>query len=150
MLEQWDLSVYDRNGQLVLVVEVKGLFGQSPEWAIQFRRNILAHRILPNAPFMLFALPDKFYLWTSHDKNGKSVEPDYIIDADPILRPYLQQANLSAEEISSSSLELIVASWLDDLLYISQKNTDPSYAWLTDSGLYQAIAGGRLEYRVPA
>jgi hypothetical protein len=39
----WDLSIKDRNGQLVLVVEVKRKTNASPDWAAAFRRNILAH-----------------------------------------------------------------------------------------------------------
>jgi len=38
-----DLALYDRNGQLTAVAEVKNKLGTSREWATQLRRNILAH-----------------------------------------------------------------------------------------------------------
>jgi hypothetical protein len=148
MSNQWDLSVYDRNGQLALVVEVKSILGKTPAWAAQFRRNILAHGILPNPPYLLMAFPDRFYLW--RHGNGELIEPDYVIDARPILQPYLDQAGISADQISGSSFELIVASWLNDLLYRPSNELEPDLEWLVNSGLYKAVAGGRLEYRVPA
>jgi hypothetical protein len=45
----WDLSIKDRNGQLVLVVEVKRKTNASPDWAAAFRRNILSHGIFYQA-----------------------------------------------------------------------------------------------------
>jgi hypothetical protein len=40
---RWDISVDNRNGQLVLVAEIKRKINVSPEWAAALRRNILAH-----------------------------------------------------------------------------------------------------------
>ncbi|MDF5714225.1 MAG: hypothetical protein PUP93_10095 [Rhizonema sp. NSF051] len=37
----WDLTVDDRNGQRMLVIEVKTKRNASPEWAAHLRRNIL-------------------------------------------------------------------------------------------------------------
>lgn len=59
---QWDLLAYNRDGLLVLSVEVKRLNGISPEWAAQFRRSILAHGTFSRTPYFLMAFPDLFYL----------------------------------------------------------------------------------------
>lgn len=46
MPARWDIATYDRDKQLALVVEVKSKLNTTPEWAAQFRRNLLAHDIL--------------------------------------------------------------------------------------------------------
>ncbi len=106
----WDLLVNNRNGQLTLVVEVKRKIDASPEWAAEFRRNILAHGTFPEAPYFLMVFPDKFYLWSGVESHLDQSEPTYTIDAHPILQPYLEQTGLTADRISGQSLELIVAS----------------------------------------
>ncbi len=47
----WDLSVENRYGELILAVEVKRKTNVSPEWAAQFRRNILAHGTFPKTTY---------------------------------------------------------------------------------------------------
>jgi len=143
---RWDLTVDDRNGQRMLIVEVKTKRNASPEWAARLRRNIRAHGTFPQAPYFLMVFPDRFYLWT--DANDQlEREPDYIIDARPILQPYFEQAGVSDAQISGQSLELIVASWLGKLIHASQpfEDTDASQQWLMESGLYNAITGGKFE-----
>lgn len=141
----WDLSVDNRNGQLTLVVEVKCKSNASPEWAARFRRNILAHATFPKAPYFLMVFLDKFYLWTTDLDQS---EPSYTIDAHPILQPYFERAGVTADQISGQSLELIVASWLSEIIYSEKlpESVDISQRWLIDSGLYEALAGGKFEY----
>ncbi len=151
----WDLSVENRSGQLVLVVEVKRKTHVSPEWATKLRRNILAHGTFAKAPYFLMVFPDKFYLWTEVDQDQSEptyTEPTYTIDALPILQPYLERARLTAEQISGESLELIVSSWLGEIIHAEHfaDNIDPSQQWLLESGLYAALAGGKFEYGAAA
>lgn len=148
----WDLLVNNRNGQLTLVVEVKRKIDASPEWAAEFRRNILAHGTFPEAPHFLMVFPDKFYLWSGVESHLDQSEPTYTIDAHPILQPYLEQTGLTADQISGQSLELIVASWLAKIIYSekSSEDIDDSQRWLIDSGLYAAIAGGQFEHEAVA
>lgn len=149
----WDLSVVDRNGQLVLVVEVKRKLNASPQWAAQFRSNILAHGTFANAPYTLIVFPDKFYLWTDVksqlDRSGLiDREPDYTIDARPILQPYFHRAKVTADSISGLNLELIVLGWLSELIYSGKlaETLDNSLEWLIDSGLFAALAGGQVKH----
>jgi len=148
----WDLSIDNRNGQLILVVEVKTKLNASPEWATQLRRNILAHGTFPKAPYFLMVFPDRFYLWTDADVRLEQSEPNYIIDARPILQPYFEQAGVSGEQISGQSLELIVASWLGRIIHSEKplEDTDKSQQWLIESGLYAAIAGGKFKHTAVA
>ena len=148
----WDLVVDDRNNQLALVVEVKQKTNVSPEWAAKLRRNILAHEPFPNAPYFLLVFPDKFYLWSHTTADQDQSEPTYTIDASSILQPYFERAGVTAQQISSTSLELIVASWLGEIIHSDQlpETLDASQHWLVESGLYAALVGGKLEQQAAA
>lgn len=149
---RWDLSVDDHSGQLTLVVEVKRKTNVSPEWAAKLRRNILAHGTFPEAPYFLMVFPDKFYLWSNAGAYQDQSEPTYIIDAAPILQPYFERAGVAADQISGASLELIVASWLGEIIHSDQlpENIETSQKWLLESGLYAALVGGKLEQEAAA
>jgi hypothetical protein len=142
----WDLAIYNRDGQLALVAEIKSKLNASADWAVQFRRNILAHGTFPKAPYFLMAFPDRFYLWTDANIRLDQSEPTYVIDAHPILQPYFERAGVTAEQISEQSLELIVASWLGEIIHLDQPLAyiDESKPWLIESGLFAAIFGGRF------
>lgn len=149
---RWDLSVDNRNGQLTLIIEVKRKTNVSPEWAAKLRQNILAHGNFPQAPYFLMVFLDKFYLWSNGEGYPDQSEPTYTIDASPILQPYLERAGVAADQISGSSLELIIASWLGEIIHSNQlpENMDASQQWLIESGLYAALVGGKLEHEVAA
>lgn len=148
----WDLSVDNRNGQLALVVEIKRKTNVSPEWAAKLRRNIFAHGTFPKAPYFLMVFPDKFYLWSNAEAYQDQSEPTYTIDASPILQPYFERAGVAADQISGASLELIVTSWLGEIIHSDQlpENIDASQQWLIESGLYAALIGGKLEHEAAA
>jgi hypothetical protein len=144
----WDLAVYNKDGQLVLVVQVKGKLNASAQWASQLRSNILAHGIYPKAPYFLMVFPDKFYLWANEDAQLDISEPTYAVDARPIIQPYLDKAGITqGQTISSQSLVLIVAAWLSKIIYdeLPLGETDEQERWLVDSGLYAAVAGGSFD-----
>lgn len=142
----WDISIYNRDNQLVLVAEVKAILNASQDWGAKLRRNLLAHGILPNAPYFLLAFPDKLYLWTNSNTQMGEIEPTYAIDANPIFQPYFQKARVPAEKISGQSFELIVTSWLREIINSKKllNELDESQHWLIESGLYTAISGGKL------
>ena len=108
----WDISIYNRDNQLVLVGEVKTILNASQDWGAKLRRNLLAHGILPSTPYFLLAFPDKLYLWTNSNTQLGEIEPTYAVDANRIFQPYFKKARVSAEKISNQSFELIVTSWL--------------------------------------
>jgi hypothetical protein len=148
----WDLSVDNRNGQLALVVEVKRKTNVSSEWAAKLRRNILAHGTFPKAPYFLMVFPDKFYLWSNAKAYQDQSEPTYTIDASPILQPYFERAGVTADQIGGASLELIVTSWLGEVIHSDElpENIEASQQWLIESGLYAALAGGKFEHEAAA
>ncbi len=145
-----DIVVYDRNGQIVLIIEIKKKLGASSEWATKWRRNILSHGSLPDAKFFMTVLPDRFYLWKDAGNLPELVEPTFEIDAKPILKPYFDESGTFPEKITPQGFELIIAAWLNSLLrfntLLNQKSDTPK--WMIQSGLSEAVNGGYLDYEV--
>ena len=146
-----DIIAYDTNGQLTLVIEIKSKLGTSAQWAAQMRRNILAHGLLPSTPFFLLGLPDHFYLWKDNGITPEVIKPTYEIDPRPFLQPYYEKSGLSSETISGKSFELVIVSWLSEILGTrSQDSLQDSQKWLLESGLFEAIHGGYMDLGIPA
>jgi len=148
---RWDVLVNNHYGQPTLIVEVKSKINTSSEWVAKLRRNILAHGILPSVPYFLIVFPDKFYLWINNSEvNQLEVkEPDYIVGASSIIQPYYEQSGIKANQITEKSLEIIVVSWLEELINapkLTEKDLEQDHKWLIDSGLYDALVGGKINY----
>ena len=145
---RWDLLVNNYQGKPILGVEVKAKINTSSDWAVKFRHNILIDNPVQKIPFFLMAFPDHFYLWTEPDIYSNQSKPTYIIDALSVLKPYFERAGIMPEKIRGDSFELLVASWLSDMINSEQlpEEFDQSQRWLIDSGLYMAISGGNLKY----
>lgn len=145
-----DMAIYDKTGQLALVVEVKNKLDTSSIWAAKMRRNMLAHGLMPNASFFLLALPDRFYLWKDAGIVPEIVAPDYEIDPRPFLRSHYNGNDISLNSLTGESFELVISSWLNKLL---QNDILPSELqeqnWLVESGLFEAIRLGHLAAQVP-
>ena len=143
-----DLIGYSEDGNIQLVVEVKKTRDVSHQWVEQFRRNLLMHSVIPASKFFLFVLPRHAYLW----KNGTVTEsdrgPDYTLLTRDILRPYVSELNI--DEISEQGLELLVRSWLSDLINsdLKPQSATREQSWLFDSGLYESIKNGSIRAEV--
>ena len=152
MFPRTDLALYNRDGQLIAVAEVKNKLGTSALWAAQLRRNILAHGSFQNAPYFLLMTPDRIYLWKDAGTDPISVSPTYEKSAQDIFSPYFDKSAIEPNEVSSVAFELIVAAWLESLVRTADKPEDltSEAAWLVESGLLGAIQDGHLEYEVAA
>ncbi|MEM7714562.1 MAG: hypothetical protein AAF349_13470 [Cyanobacteria bacterium P01_A01_bin.68] len=145
-----DIAVYGKDKNLQLLVEVKSRHGRTINWAAQMRRNMYAHGLLPQTRFFLLALSDKFYLWKDVGILIEAIKPNYEINPLSFLESYYKKANVSPSSISEASLELIVSSWLTQIITVpsvdllSQEYQD----WLIESGLFHAIHGGHIESSV--
>jgi hypothetical protein len=96
--------------------------------------------------FFLLAFPDRFYLWV----NGSAQEdrsPDFAVDAAPLLQQYVERIGIAPEQLGPDSFELLIGAWLDRLTW-DEIEPNEATQWLFDSGLYQALQGGRLEHEV--
>lgn len=150
MAPRWDLIVQDQKDRPVLAVEIKRKIDASPEWAAQLRHDMLAHGIIPDTPYLLMVFPDRFYLWKSGGSIQDETKPTLSIDARPILGPYFDRAGVLPDQISRASLEIIIAAWLNTVLLRTADELDASERWLIDSGVYDALVGGKIEYEVMA
>jgi hypothetical protein len=150
MSSRADIVVSTPDEQVQLVVEVKNKRGASAEWAAQMRRNLLVHGVVPNAPFFLLATPDRFYLWKDGKPAGAPLAPDDEVEATEVLAPYIDRLGIQLAELSEPSLELLITSWLHDLIDIdlAREEARPAYGWLFDSGLYEALRWGSVATEV--
>jgi hypothetical protein len=139
---QSDIAVYDNAGNLVLVVEVKNRRGTDSEWAAAMRRNLFIHGYLPNTPYFLLAMPDRFYLWKDVH-SADTVKPDYEIDPSSIFELYLGKTDLGTVNLSGAGLELLVSSWLNELTRETNQPSDEA-VWLIESGLLDALRRGQV------
>lgn len=150
MSSHTDIIVFSTSGQPSLAIEVKNKLGTTAEWAAKMRRNLAVHGTLPEAEYFLLALPDRFYLWKGATEDPRDLPPTYEIDAGQVLAAYYERDGLSLDKVSGRAFELLVASWLQDLV---QRPDLPSglsqgEAWIAGSGLLDAIKGGRIQYEV--
>lgn len=145
-----DIAVYGKDKSLQLLVEVKSRHGRSSNWAAQMRRNMYAHGLLPETRFFLLALSDKFYLWKDVGILIEAVEPNYEINPLSFLEPYYKKAHVSPSSISEASLELIISSWLTQIITVPSVDllSQDYQDWLINSGLFNVIYGGYIESSV--
>ena len=141
-----DLAAYGKDGQLALVVETKSRLHTSPDWAARMRRNLFSHGIVPRSEYFMLAMPDNLYLWRDNMAGNEIAEPDYIINAKPLFKRYLNVAIEDAIALSDESLEILVGSWIRDLMArgLSDDLPEPQRSMLIKSGLVDAIKGGRV------
>ena len=147
-----DLTLYDRDGRLIAVAEVKNKQGTSCEWAAKLRRNILAHGGRYNADFFLLVTPDRLYIWKNAGTAPTLIQPTYELDARPIFAPYFERVGVKPGDISGHAFELVVAAWLGDLVRSEKQRealTD-GQRLLAESGFLTAARDGRIAYEEAA
>jgi hypothetical protein len=147
-----DFIAYSPDGQIALIAEAKGRRNTSRSWATQLRRNLLAHGTVPTSRFFLLALPDRLYLWKDAGNASELVEPTYEIDAAPFFQPYYEAARVSPDQLTGQSFELIVTSWLRELVRSGMPADvpEPQQQLLLESGLLDALKGGSVAVEVSA
>jgi hypothetical protein len=147
-----DFVLRSRDQRLTTLVEVKSKRNTSSAWAAQFRRNRLAHGHASRGDFYLLVTRDRLYLWRVASGEVDSLEPSFEVDAGPIFSPYFQGTSISASTASPQAFELVVGSWLADL--VGERESSPRFSaqgsWLVESGLLDAVVGGQVEYATAA
>jgi len=141
-----DVAAYDKDGQLALVVEAKSRLHTTADWAAQMRRNLFAHGIVPKSSYFMLAMPDTLYLWRGKEMGAEPAKPDYVISPEPLFRRYLDSVNVNTLKLSEQSLEILVSSWIIDLIQsgLPDDLPEPQRTILAESGLVDAIRGGRI------
>lgn len=146
---EFDLAVFGKSNELVLVVEVLKSPKPGPEWAIHTRRNLLAHGILPKSRYFLIASPERFYLWKSPREEDLETPPDYEWSFKSVLNDYLRETGISKDSITGSGFEFVVYSWLSELMANTgrlDKKKCPKE--MIQSGLLKDLRNGSLEREV--
>lgn len=146
---RYDIAVYDKEERLQLVVEVKKhpneLVSRTGDWATRIRRNLLLHSGIPGSVyFMLAVFPAPFYFWGQED--APEAPASYTMDwqaQPPGIDEYFEN-EYQAQEAVSLWLEAITNGIL-----VREGSTE-GQDWLFQSGLYQAIQGGRVAKQVKA
>ena len=138
-----DLAVYDRFQRLILTVEAKKKLGVSEKWATQTRRNLVVHAFYPLASYFLLVTPEKFFLWTSEKNNLEETPPNFVENAEIMLKPHLDELGFNLREIDEYIFEQVVAHWLKyDVMFPVKSVVKPK--WLVESGLAEKILYGSL------
>lgn len=140
-----DITMFDRRGLIVLLVEVKNARETTAEWAIDVRKNTVTENegFIPR--YFLVVARDFCYLWTR--PAAADEPPDTIEKTDVAFGSYLQSIVTDARRIASSALELLVGIALQD---IANGQIKRHTAWLLESELSKAIAQGRIEFAAAA
>ena len=136
-----DVSVYSREGELQLVVEVKKRSGADGLWVRQLRRNLMIHGFIPSSKYFMLALPDNLHLWREKSAIPDSA-PDFQASTPDVLRAYTGTWGL--DELTEGSFELVIKTWLSALVHstLTPGAVPPELNWVIDSGLYDVIRDG--------
>jgi hypothetical protein len=143
-----DIAVLSSAGWPALIVECKGGNEVSAEGAARFRRNLLAHELVPDVPFYMLAYPNYLYLWKR--ESAPDSLPDFQAPSASILKDYAPRLSTHPSNVQGSSLELVMLSWLSDLA-AGIRGPNPTFAaeqMLLDSGLYKIIRDGKVTSRL--
>lgn len=146
-----DIAIFDRSGQIAAVAEIKRQLGTSRDWAVQLRRNLLAHGIRRVGDYFLLITPDRLYLWKDAGMNPEKVPPTHEADMQPEFARYFEGAGIDPDDISGAAFELLIGAWFGQLTLLKDEAKDlaESRSWLAESGLLSAVKDGRIEYEVP-
>lgn len=152
MSSRADLSLYDSNGRLTALAEVKNRTGTSGKWAAKTRRNLLAHGIGCGSEYFLLITPDRLYAWKDVGTNLSEVRPTFEADTGPTFAPYFSHAGIVPDQASGQAFELVVAAWLSDVVRCADRRDRHAddRGWLDASGLRAAIQNGRVEHEAVA
>lgn len=139
-----DVAVFDKSGNLQLVVEAKYIESDqdTPTRAVQIRRNLLAHSGIPDSPFFLIVFPDRFYLWKKGLPDTYDRQADYSVDTEVLFKSFADEWRESLDYISAIEFERLVSEWIKDLSNSNDTSKIPD--WARASGLYDAIKNGSV------
>jgi hypothetical protein len=145
-----EFLLYDRDGRLAAAVDVRARRDTTSQWAAELRRNLvdLGPGPFRGAPFLIVATLDRVYIWKGEPPTDLPVPPDYELDAEAVFSPYLEGTDRHLQEISAYGFELIVMSWLQDLVHpipgLYRK------APVENPDLREAVKDGRIDFPAAA
>jgi hypothetical protein len=138
-----DVAVFDKSGNLQLVVEAKYMKPNedSLKRAVQIRRNLLVHSGIPDSPFFLIVFPAHFYLWKKGLPDNYDRQADYSVDTGVFLDSFADKWK-TFDYMAGVEFERLVSQWIKDLSNSNDTSKIPD--WARASGLYDAIKNGSV------
>ena len=145
----FDISVYSRDRQLVLLAEIKWDKESSEQNATYYRRNLLSHGLLSSVPFFLLANRSTLNLWRGTASPDEA--PTYTAAAKPIFKRYLGPLADDERGPGSESLQFALTRWLSEFADESRAPDQSSDAdqMVINSGLAQQLKGGEVREELP-
>lgn len=138
-----DIIVLNPAGRAVAVVEVKNRRDLTPEVAVQLRRNLVVHGLVPPGPYFLLISQDVGYLWLASAGPLPHDPPALEFEVQPVILRYLTWFD-GSRRLTGSALELVVAQWLDDLAAGRGPQSESVEAKPESFGFVTAIAGASI------
>jgi len=112
-----DIVVYDRLGQIGLMVEVNAERGSTPEWAQEYCTNLLHGFGEYRPPYFMIVTRDHTYIWNRKEIATMPVSfPGLTLDTGNEMAELFRRTHLDAATISGAGLEDIVILWLEEMV----------------------------------
>jgi len=145
LLQESDITVRGRNGNVVLVGECRNALNldrESAQW-IYDRQLVNFQR---SAPYLLLMSQDHGYLWSSPAQPGQP--PAFEFAMAPVIQRYAPE--LGAEDrLLGSQLDLVVGQWLSELSVGLVGETEAEEA-LRSAGVIAALQGADISLEAAA
>ena len=143
-----DFALYNSHGRLTAIVEAKSKTNTSSKWATMTRRNLVARWNIGGIDFFLLVTPDHLYMWKDAGTVRGPVPPTHEADTTAEFAPYFKGAGLSPTRITGHAFELVVESWMGDVMRSARRANESTEAQriLVESGLDTAVRDGSIEY----
>jgi len=109
----FDMLIRDEDGQLIATTEVKAYQDLSSDVAIDLRKTLVEHGVLPKNIFFLLVSQDKGYLWKEDGKQSIEQAPITSFSMDEIIQHYAK--DLASLRLRETELALLILQWLFDL-----------------------------------
>lgn len=141
-VSQNDILIQGPQGLPIAVVEVKNRQNLSRNIATDFRRNMLAHGLLSQAPYFLLTSQDKGFLWKQGKPENPDALPDYEFAMQNVISRYAKQNK--GERLHGPVLELVIYQWLLDLTMGTHKSLEEPEKTLAQAGFNRSIKGAKI------
>jgi hypothetical protein len=144
-----DIAVFSKDRRPVLAVDVRdsGIYATA-ESAAELRRSLIAHDLLPEAPFFMLATPVRIFLWLCEAR--PDAQPQYSAPAKHVLDSYGSTRRNRESPARGGALEIVIFFWLSDVARGARSLSADSELdrLLLDSGLFAQMKDGTADFEV--
>jgi hypothetical protein len=138
MIPYADIVVRNSDGNTVAVVEVKNSQNLSRDVAIDLRRTLIEHGLVPAVPYFLILSQDLGFLWKELGPAVSDAPPTHEFSMGPVMRRYQSQIDTTGR-LSGSALELLVLHWLNEIAMNGKQPPEDPERLLAASGFVDSL-----------